>query len=1292
MVYKVFKSLNRAMASPVILIMAIVAMTVASCTDFGTDLIEDEKPEAVSVTKSLTHDWDTTQVSTATDHMNAKIVIKTSETDSVPFLRRPSMTAELTVAKTGYEITEDLLNSQVVSSKINRSFAIASNATDTFWERDTVSIELNDGQVLTVPVGISSYKVSYNNKLYYCGSDTLIAARLYSVRNLSSSSATRSATYISKTVNTEYTVELTFSEKNVTTSPQATYVYLKGYATRYVIADNDIDRVYAENKSRFPLDATTEKCSFDEVTVMKNGDTYRTTKSIVLNRLFKGIDPYDKYVGSFAYEFLKSNGQTGGAETQIRTEDNGNWTVFGRTNRYSADISNNLSTELIKTDYSLYHERTVYKDSYLEVDFGYEDIVVSEVSNKVSSAESDKNGYEKAVFNNAIRAAYMGYTHDISEKVNLYKLSKVISGYEIRDAKLVISDDKVTASLVFVVEYNDGTEELHNEVKEFARSLVCTTNWTANEALIDHLTGDLSVSLQSKADRTDGYWSYVSETRNISNSVKLNSSTQTNSWTAVDPNNIVYTRNGRSYTFDEIGFVVGHKGDNVEIGGQSGNVSTYNYTDNIAVTFGDNTKETTAPGKILVDGKTVNGYEIRDEKLVVNDNNVVASLTWVTKYLDGTEATEAVTKTFARSLVCNTNWNSREQNAEQSTAAPTFVMTASQSVTDGEWSYLKETKTITAIATLNASSQENSWTAIDPNSIVYTREGMTYSFQKLRFEAAYVSANTSLSGKVNLVETHKYTNTIKVMFGDNTVTTTAPGTIVVEQNREVSGHEFRDKSLVVNDNSVTASAVFVTKYNDGTEVTEAVTKTFARSLVCNTNWTEYANNSNLSTMSANTSLKSSQDMTDGFWSYLKETYSITTNVNYSFSMLAQNGWEAVVPNSIVYTRDGVSCDFGKLNLTAQEKGATIQLASRTENEDRYTYCDNIAVAYGNNVVSSTAPGTIIVLVSITGYEFRNGSLTVMDGSLKADLVFVTKYSNGTEKTESVSKMFQRQFTTESNWKSTEANANQNTGSANVSLIGTNAQTDGFWGWNQETRSITTTATLAGSSQSNKWKSVDPNSIVYTREGQTYTFGVLSFNAQENGSSVSVTSETDEMTTYGYTDNIRVMFGNNTLNGSAPGAITVEKAWTPDFPESWGKFVSATSTVSIDESQTSWVYTWSLHFTNGTLPVIVRQNDVTANIDQSLFAYDTNSKLNGAVYTDNAWINAIAEDLSKNMVWSDTKGEPKNALKYTTATMWHWNNGHNTVYTSDFSFTIDKNGSRLTVKKNGNNFATFKSAK
>lgn len=260
---------------------------------------------------------------------------------------------------------------------------------------------------------------------------------------------------------------------------------------------------------------------------------------------------------------------------------------------------------------------------------------------------------------------------------------------------------------------------------------------------------------------------------------------------------------------------------------------------------------------------------------------------------------------------------------------------------------------------------------------------------------------------------------------------------------------------------------------------------------------------------------------------------------------------------------------------------------------------------------------------------------------------------------------------------------------NVNLAGQDKKNDGEWNWVNETRTITNVATLAGSEQTNSWTSVDPNNITFTREGQTYTFDAVKFDVKDNEGKVTLTSDEEEKAEYAYSAEINVSFGNNTVNSVAPGKIIVAKEIKGDFPAEWGKFVSATSTVAVNESNNGWVYTWSLHFTNGTLPIVVGQNADKAVIDQSLFENDTNAKLNGAVYKDNRWMNSIAEDLNHYMLWSNTNGVAKDMLKYSTAAMWNWNNGHDSVFSSDFSFSIENSGKKLVVKKNGKEFATFR---
>ena len=262
---------------------------------------------------------------------------------------------------------------------------------------------------------------------------------------------------------------------------------------------------------------------------------------------------------------------------------------------------------------------------------------------------------------------------------------------------------------------------------------------------------------------------------------------------------------------------------------------------------------------------------------------------------------------------------------------------------------------------------------------------------------------------------------------------------------------------------------------------------------------------------------------------------------------------------------------------------------------------------------------------------------------------------------------------------------------NVKIAGQDKKNDGEWAWVNETRTITNIATLASSEQTNSWTSVDPNSITFTREGQTYRFDNIKFNAVDEEGKVTLASENDEMSVYAYSAKVNVTFGNNTISSVAPGKIIVAKEIKGDFPAEWGKFVSATSTLTCNESKTDWVYGWSLHFENGTLPVVVGKTAANATIDQSLFEYDTNAKFNGAVYKNNKWHNAISQDNDHYMLWTNTNGRAMNTLLYSTATIWNWNNGHNTVYTSDFTFSVENGGKTLVVKKNGKEFATYRAS-
>ncbi len=1281
------------------IVATIVAVAFCACTNYSSEdtrtASTTDEPEHV-VTKdnvmvpALTHNLDTTATS-ATDNMTAEMTVYVREdgtiTDSVKFTANPVMKANIYLSKNDYVITEDMLESRLTASSLRRSF---SENNDVSLEKDTLLLSFNDGQLVSVPVSINCYSRTVGSDKFYFGSDSLLSGELVKVWN--TPVASTRATYVAEQVMTTYLVKLTFEEKNMQRKARFD-VLLQASALRKIVAEDAIDQVEVINKDRIVLDATTERISFDKVITMKSGDVLTENNSYILNRECKIIDPYEKFVSSFAYQFDKSNGIVSPAEQFVKAD--GNWSVYGKSDKYSANISNKVAAELITTDYTLYHERATYKDSFVEVEFGYEDMNVTEVKNNVLNFDSDKEGYDKAIFTNAIKATYLDYVHDLAEEVYLYMPARSVSGYEITDTNLEVKDDKVIATLTFTTKYSDGTEEKSEEKAEFPVSVTVLTDWYAEVVNSAQETDTCKVVLSGTNTKSEGYWSYTQETRNISTLVKLAGglNSEVNRWKVISPNNITFTREGKSYQFPAIAFTATEAGAKVVLKSNENSVATYSYTDNLNVALNDHQITSVAPGTIVVDNSAAVEYGYRDQKMIITDDAVTVKFVFVSKYYDNTEKTEDISKSFPRSLTCTTNWTSYEQNSKESTSAVRVAMTSSEDVEEGNWLYVNETRSLTSIVTLDASSQNNIWTSVDPNNIRFVRQGVVINFGEIAYSAAVGTHNATLRNTVKNVDTYDYTCNIAVTFGSNVKNSAAPGTIVVEKEKEAIDHNIIDKDIVVNDDDVTVTFTYVTSYNDDSETTEKVTKSFPRSLTCITNWATKEDNADQTTGMASASLENGISKADGFWRYEEETYKVNTFANLNASM-QMNAWTAVVPNNFVYVRDGKTYEIGSLQLSAAQKDATVTLKSESSVEEVYAYEDVINVMYGNNTLRTTAPGQITVAkeIVVIGYDITNQKLEVNDNNVTASLTWVTKYSDGTEKSENLSKVLARSLSCTSNWKSVEDNSNQTTGAAGVTLGSSTSKADGNWSWNEETRNISTIATLAGSSQTNSWVSVDPNAIVYTREGKTYNFGSLAYNAQETGASVKVTEETADATVYAYTDGITVTYGSNAVKTTAPGQISVETPWVADFPAAWGKFVKAVATCSINEAGTDWVYVWSLHFENGTLPVILRKDDTAANINQSLYENLTDARLNSASYISGKWINSIATDEKNVMSWTGCAGNSYNMIQYSTSTMWKWNYGKNSVFTDKFSFAIENGGKVLTVKKDGNVFATYKAAK
>lgn len=1107
---------------------AVMVSLFASCDNEKVDLTTGQTTEVVkkgyTSELSLIHSIDSTAQIRVVDDMTATIQswrLQDGKKGAEIYNRKhyPKMTAYSDLAKKNYAISAEMLNITAMSTTISRGSEEGENGA--YTELDTVKITFPDGQLKYIPVKITNEKVEITSDLTLdVPSLTLSSAEFVSLRNTDLSLAKTRATYVSAEYSTEYKTMLHFKEKNITNA-QTISVPIYAVTERYVVSEDDVVKADVTNKNREVIDSVSEKCEFDIVYTYASGETVTEHKEIVLNREFSGIEPYEKIVSDLNYSFSKSNGIVDGSEDPSREEDG--WSVWSKVDKYSADIENGYDDDKIVTDYSFMHERCVYQQDTISVEFPYVDVTTTEISTVVGTVASDKTGYIESVVENNINTTYLGYDQGLREIVYVYMKSKEVAGHEIQNPKIKILQDSVVADLDFVTKYDDGTSSKEHEHFKAPRSLVVNSDWTTIQKVLFQETDTIvNVAINNKSAEEDGYWKYDNETRSLDCNVHFqDGASASNLWTSIVPNSIRYVREGVTYEFDVIDYTVSQRGASLKFRGEEQGYKVYDYSDLIEENFGGYVQNSTAPGTLKLLVVTISGFDIRNKKLEIERDKVSASFTFVTNFSDGTKNEEMIAREFPRSLVVNSDWTANEASAAENTSHPSAAISEQETLLDGEWSWVQETRAITSETQLTASKQINSWTAVDPNNIKFIRNGEVVDFGKIEHSVGMVSHATTLISSEGLKETHKYEHLIDVKYGSHSQTTVAPGTINVEKEKTILGYRIMNPFLTVNQNDVFARLTYVTMWSDGSETSEEFTNSFARNFSVLTNWSSIEENNSQTTGSANTVLASSSDRTDGDWSYVSET-----------------------------------------------------------------------------------------------------------------------------------------------------------------------------------RNIKTIAQLAGSSQENAWQSVDPNKISFSRNGESYSFDILSFNATETGANVNLASDTETASIYNYVDNLSVGFGSNMFTSQANGKITVQKElWTPDFPSDYGPVVSSVVTTARNEASNDWVYVVSVHFKNGTLPLIIRKEASAPEVNFDYFETDTDSRINSATWISayGKWLNTVADDGVDRMEWTRLPNKNADSMPYPTATQWGWDYGHQkgghpTVFTDKFSVQVTGNGSILTIYKDGREFASFKAAK
>ena len=1075
---------------------------------------------------SLAHKWDSVMKTTVKDYMDSKLEIWSTRDGQrqLPSVYNNTVHPEVIIgsllAKQDYAIQENQVDIKPSSSTIIRDRKVEENGTTT--ELDTVRYWFPDNQIWSIPVKVTNDQVTVGGSVFDFPSVTLIGHEFQYLKNTKRANTRAAAQYKSAEYSTEYKSVLSFKETNIE-SPKTMKAPIYAFTGRYVMSDDELDKVVLADSSRVWVNDSTDKCSVTLDSYYKSGIKITDKYEFLAKHKFNGHDPYEKTVSNFEHKWRSSNPIVWEGE-KSRASGDELWTVLGKKGTSYENIENGTTADKLSAGYDYYIESPTFKKSFKDttvvVNFGYPAVKLDHMQTSITSVKSDKQGMKKAEVKDVLGTTYLGGAQTLSDLIYIYTASKDTKDVEIINPVIEVIKDSVIADLDFVKKLEDGTEIKEHAHWSAPRTLECTTNWESIQEILSQTTDDeAAVSLSGSATKEKGYWHWTNETRTITTHCHLyNGEDKLNSWTSVVPNKVSYTREGKTHTFDVIVYKIDEKGAALNLRTEEDKFSIYDYTDVIEENYGGYAQSSTAPGVVKIAKDNVVGHEFRNKTLVITNTDVTASMTYVTKYSDGREDTQDLSKTFPRTLSPYTNWSVNETNISVLTSAANVKVTGSEDKTDGNWSYTQESRNITTTAQLQNSNQTNGLNTVDPNNIKYTVNGET-------------------------------------------------------------------------------------------------------------------------------------------------------------------------------------CDFGTISFSATEKGQEVKINNETSTLSTYDYTDKVEVTFGDNTQSVTLPGTINVAKekTIVGYEITNQNMTVDQYGVTTSLTFITKWSDGTQDEDFMSKTFARNFNVVTNWSSNESNANQTTGSASVNLTGSENNTDGDWSYVRETRSITTTATLNGSSQTNGWESSDPNRIVFSKNGKTYDFGTISFSATETGASVNKQSETADETVYSYTDNISVAYGTNSFNSSAPGQIKVATPWDPDFD--YGKFTGCVITTARNEARDTWVYVVSVHFETGTLPVIIRRDANAPEVNKSYFENNTDSRLNSGTWIPSwgKWINTIATDTPDLMQWDTTDGANADNMAYPTATAWGWDYGytvgsHPSVTTDKFSASISSDGYVLTIYKGSNVFATYKAAK
>lgn len=890
------------------------------------------------------------------------------------------LTAQVSHEQDRYAVLEQYRNLSLSYTQANTSAGSVNKQTviDRTFEKQyrysqRFNAALEDGNMAYLDWNGTITAAAVRDTLRWFPADSVLSAEVIALENVNKAPMTRAAEYvIGDSVYTKVTWKLHLTTVHLAKNYQYDQI-LNDTITRYLLVKNNIDSVYVKDKERVILDETTERCSFTIVYVYKNGEKHEAKKTIILNRRIITIPEYEKIVKSFAYNWLHDNALQIGTPAKAENHNEENWKVLGRTDKFSAMITNN--TDPITTDYGFYHESAVYQDEDVTVEFDFIAPAMKEKESWVEMLEGD-GSYDKARLFNNIDTEYFGYDQTAQETVLLKKVAKapLSEGWDTINCWEEIKDNKIIWHLVYEIIYNDGESVKTPFEFEDDRILELLSEWESIEDNEKQTTTKASVSkvlgTKEMSDTQKGaVANWVRETREISSQAKLNGSTQNNLWQSIEPTSFKVTYRNQEFSFDRHNISVSNIA-NVTGGSIIGEYRVYNYGDALTYVYAENSKSLTAPGVIKVLAKQIESEDWVAAQCTEtwSDNEVKWHLVYVVKYTTGETDTYTFDCSDERVLEVLSNWSSIETNANQNTGKPVVTITnntaMSKTIEGAEFNWTRETRSITSTAQLNASSQENKWRAIDPFGMTVTFRGKTFTFDRKNMN---VTNGASVSGgnTVGNYKVYNYSDQLTYAIGGNTKNATAPGEIKVLDKQIVEeGWDAASAKQTVTAMMVNWTVDYVVKYNTGKEDRTTYSHSDMRSFTVDTNWSSIEKNNNQNTTSATVTVSKtaaqSQNVNGATFKWTRETRSMKSTAKLNASS-QQNGWTAVDPNGCSVTYNGKTFTFDRLTASVSNS-AKVQGGSENNGYKVYTYADNLTYVYGGDTKSAAAPGEIKVKV------------------------------------------------------------------------------------------------------------------------------------------------------------------------------------------------------------------------------------------------------------------------------------------------------------------------------------------